>query len=60
MHRLMYDEETEQCINKRDKNRNMLVSHFSQRLKSKLKRTLRFKPVVFLSTVFVLLLFLKI
>lgn len=38
MHRLMYDEGTEQCINKCDKNRNMWVSHLSQRPRSKLKR----------------------
>lgn len=61
MHRLMYDEGTDQCINKCDENRNMRVSHLSHKPRRKLKRgTLSFKPVVFLSTVFVLLLFLKI
>lgn len=61
MHRLMHDEGTDQYINKCDENRNMRVSHLSQKPKRKLKRrTLRFKPVVFPSTVFVLLLFLKI
>lgn len=55
MHRLVYDERAAWCINKCNKNRSKsLISVKDQ------GGTLRFKPVVFLSAVFVLFLFFRI